>query len=72
MREAAEIKRDALLLRENAAFTRILNDVIDDLVGQFMSTDDDKLIELKRRAEAVNSLRGKIESAVLTLSETGE
>ena len=64
-------RTDAELLRDNPALDNILTDIEDDLAAQFKSTPDENLVDLKRRIEAVDLLRGEISSRLITYLETG-
>jgi len=65
-----DLKQDAQLLRDNDALTKILDSLLTDLVGQFLTTPEDKLVELKYRCNAIHELRGKIDSELMNILET--
>ena len=64
------LKRDAQLLHENEAWRRIMDELESDLITGFRSTPDEELIHLKRKIEALDVLRGEIQSRLVHLLET--
>ena len=66
----SKLKQDAQILRENEALNLILDSLLNDLVGQFLTTPEDKLVELKYRCNAIHELRGKIDSELMNILET--
>lgn len=59
-----EFKGDAQILRDNTEMVRKLDDRVQELLAQFEEADDYELAALKKRIEAVETLRAMIRSGL--------
>ena len=65
-----ELIRDARILDENTALDQILDSMKQDLADQFLTCDEGRLVELRRRVDALNALRSEIKSQLVNILET--
>ena len=65
-----ELIRDARILDENTALDNILDNMKHDLAEQFLTCNEDRLIELRRQVDALNALRSEIKSRLVNILET--
>jgi hypothetical protein len=65
-----EIINSARELKESPALRYVLDNIMEDLSRQFMTTPEAGLCELQRLGKAVETLRGKIDSELLNILET--
>jgi len=65
-----EIIRDARILNENTALNHILDSIKQDLAQQFLTTSEDRLVDLRRQVDAIDDLRGYIKSELINILET--
>ena len=65
-----ELVRDARILDENTALDHILDNMKQDLAEQFLTCNEDMLIDLRRRVDALNALRSEIKSQLVNILET--
>lgn len=70
MNSKQRLKADAMELRDNSALNNILDAHLNDLIGQFLTTPEDKLVELKFRCNAIHELRSYINNEVTDILET--
>ena len=65
-----ELIRDARILDKNTALDHILDNMKQDLAEQFLTCNEDRLIDLRRRVDALNALRSEIKSQLVNILET--
>lgn len=65
-----EIIRAANILNDNPALEIVLSDMKQDLCQQFMTCHEDDLIDLRRKVDAIDALRGAINVRVIDILET--
>ena len=68
-----DLVRDAQMLRESEAWRHILDEIEKSIGGQMLTTDPtsvETLVDLAYQRQALDSLRGEINSRLLHLLET--